>query len=128
MLARLKKIGEEFNVAILFTNQVMSDPGGGAMFVSDPKKPVGGHVLAHATTTRISIRKGKAEQRVAKVVHSPDMGERGMLVIPTSPLLARLVSSSSSPYLCRMQPRQRRHSSSQRPESQSTRIDTFLWP
>lgn len=25
--------------------QVVSDPGGGAMFVSDPKKPVGGHVV-----------------------------------------------------------------------------------
>jgi hypothetical protein len=45
------------------------------MFVSDPKKPVGGHVLAHASTTRISLRKGKAEQRVAKIVQSPNLGE-----------------------------------------------------
>jgi hypothetical protein len=25
--------------------QVVADPGGGAVFVSDPKKPVGGHVV-----------------------------------------------------------------------------------
>jgi len=34
------QISEEFNVAVLITNQVMSDPSGGAMFVADPKKPV----------------------------------------------------------------------------------------
>jgi hypothetical protein len=36
-------------------------------FVQDPKKPVGGHVMAHASTQRIYMRKGKGEQRVAKV-------------------------------------------------------------
>ena len=30
-------------------------------------KPVGGHVLAHASTTRVMLKKGKAEQRIAKV-------------------------------------------------------------
>ncbi|KAI8372750.1 Rad51-domain-containing protein [Radiomyces spectabilis] len=48
MLNRLSKVSEEYNVAILLTNQVSSDPGGGMVFVSDPKKPVGGHILAHA--------------------------------------------------------------------------------
>ncbi len=62
-------------MAVVYTNQVISDPGGAAMFVADPKKPVGGHVLAHASTVRISLRKGKAEQRVAKVVVSPNMRE-----------------------------------------------------
>lgn len=28
---------------------------------------VGGHVLAHASTVRLSVRKGKAEQRLMKV-------------------------------------------------------------
>lgn len=39
--------------------QVMSDPSGGAMFVADPKKAVGGHVIAHASTIRLSLRKGQ---------------------------------------------------------------------
>mmetsp|Transcript_9418 Transcript_9418/g.28426 ORF Transcript_9418/g.28426 Transcript_9418/m.28426 type:complete len:81 (+) Transcript_9418:655-897(+) len=41
------------------------------MFVADPKKPIGGHVLAHASTTRISLRKGRGDQRIGKVVDSP---------------------------------------------------------
>jgi hypothetical protein len=35
----------------------MSDPSGGFTMVADPKKAVGGHVLAHAATTRITLRK-----------------------------------------------------------------------
>lgn len=30
-------------------------------------KPVGGHVLAHASSTRIMLKKGKGEQRIAKI-------------------------------------------------------------
>ncbi|KAJ6981653.1 meiotic recombination protein DMC1 [Populus alba x Populus x berolinensis] len=63
MLSRLIKIAEEFNVAVYMTNQVIADPGGG-MFISDPKKPAGGHVLAHAATIRLMFRKGKGEQRI----------------------------------------------------------------
>ncbi len=52
------KIAEEFNIAVFITNQVVSDPGGAAMFVADAKKPIGGHILAHASTTRLYLRKG----------------------------------------------------------------------
>ena len=38
-------------------------------------KPVGGHVIAHASTTRIMLKKGKAEQRIAKIFGSPLMPE-----------------------------------------------------
>lgn len=54
---------------------MMADPGAGITFVPDPKKPIGGHVLAHASTTRLSLRKGRNETRVAKVYDSPDMPE-----------------------------------------------------
>lgn len=70
-----QQLAEEFNVAVVITNQVMSDPSGGAIFVTDPKKPVGGNVLAHASTIRLSVRKGKAEQRVIKVVDAPNLPE-----------------------------------------------------
>ena len=36
---------------------------------------VGGHVLAHASTVRLSVRKGKAEQRLMKVVDAPNLPE-----------------------------------------------------
>lgn len=54
------------------TNQVQSDPGANALFAgADGRKPVGGHILAHASTTRLLLRKGRGEERVAKVVDSP---------------------------------------------------------
>lgn len=43
------------------------------MFISDPKKPAGGHVLAHAVTISLSFRKGKGEQRVCKVFDAPNL-------------------------------------------------------
>ena len=39
----------------------------GLRFQADPKKPVGGHILAHASTTRLSLRKGRGEVRIAKI-------------------------------------------------------------
>ncbi|XP_061416490.1 meiotic recombination protein DMC1/LIM15 homolog isoform X2 [Lethenteron reissneri] len=75
MLSRLQKISEEYNVAIFVTNQMTADPGAAMSFQADPKKPIGGHILAHASTTRISLRKGRGEIRIAKVYDSPDLPE-----------------------------------------------------
>ena len=43
--------------------------------MQDAKKAVGGHVLAHLVDTRVSIRKGKGEQRVAQVLQHAFKGE-----------------------------------------------------
>lgn len=58
VLSKIMKLAEQFNVAVYMTNQVMADPGNTMAHV-DPKKPIGGHVLAHASTTRLYFRKGK---------------------------------------------------------------------
>lgn len=56
------------------TNQVQSDPGASALFAgADGRKPVGGHVLAHASTTRVLLRKGRGDERVAKIQDSPGL-------------------------------------------------------
>ena len=44
-------------------------------YAIDPKKPVGGHIMAHASTTRLFLRKGKGEQRVCKLYDSPCIAE-----------------------------------------------------
>lgn len=60
---------------MVLTNQVMADPAPmSASFVNAPK-PIGGHVLAHASTTRLYFRKGKGDERVVKVVDSPCLPE-----------------------------------------------------
>nr|QIC49955.1 putative meiotic recombination protein DMC1/LIM15 [Actinia equina] len=75
MLSKLQKLSEEFNVAVFITNQMTADPGATMSFQADPKKPIGGHILAHASTTRISLRKGRGENRIAKIYDSPDLPE-----------------------------------------------------
>ncbi|KAH9990959.1 Rad51-domain-containing protein [Russula compacta] len=53
-----------------------SDPGATMTFVAGGAlKPIGGHILSHASATRVFLRKGRAEERVAKLVDSPDKPE-----------------------------------------------------
>lgn len=72
-LRTLTRIGDEFGVAVVITNQVVAQCDGMAM--GDPKKPIGGHIIAHASTTRLSLRKGRNESRVCKVYESPCLPE-----------------------------------------------------
>lgn len=73
-LNKLQKLAEEYNVAVVITNQVMADPGG-ATFMAAPPKPIGGHVLSHFSTTRLGLRKGRGEQRICKIYDSPFLPE-----------------------------------------------------
>ncbi len=73
-MSSLTKLAEEFNIAVFIINQCMADPGALSMF-GPVIKPVGGHVIAHASTTRIMLKKGKAELRIAKIFDSPLMPE-----------------------------------------------------
>ncbi|KAF8415049.1 putative DMC1 protein [Boletus edulis BED1] len=76
MLSKLTKLSEEYNIVVLITNQVQSDPGATMTFVAGGAlKPIGGHILSHSSATRIFLRKGRAEERVAKLVDSPDRPE-----------------------------------------------------
>jgi meiotic recombination protein DMC1 len=47
---------EEYNVVVYITNQMTADPGAGMTFQIDPKKPVGGNILAHASQTRVMVK------------------------------------------------------------------------
>ncbi|EGE07943.1 Rad51 family protein [Trichophyton equinum CBS 127.97] len=84
-LMKLAHMAEEFNVCVLMTNQVQSDPGASALFAgADGRKPVGGHILAHASTTRVLLRKGRGDERVAKIQDSPDCPEREATYVITN--------------------------------------------
>eukprot|EP00350_Pseudokeronopsis_sp_OXSARD2_P001872 CAMPEP_0170547156 /NCGR_PEP_ID=MMETSP0211-20121228/5501_1 /TAXON_ID=311385 /ORGANISM="Pseudokeronopsis sp., Strain OXSARD2" /LENGTH=118 /DNA_ID=CAMNT_0010852005 /DNA_START=602 /DNA_END=955 /DNA_ORIENTATION=+ len=74
-LRNLQRIADEFGVAVVITNQVVATVDGGAMFAADTKKPIGGHIIAHASTTRLSMRKGRGESRVCKIYDSPCLAE-----------------------------------------------------
>lgn len=70
----LQKLADEFGVAVVITNQVVANVDGGT-FGSDTKKPIGGHIMAHASTTRLYLKKSKGENRVCRVFDSPSLPE-----------------------------------------------------
>ena len=74
-LRALQRMADEFGVAVVITNQVVAQVDGGAMFAGEQKKPIGGHIIAHASATRLSLRKGRNESRVCKIYESPSLPE-----------------------------------------------------
>ena len=60
---------------MVITNQVVAQVDGGAFMGGDTKKPIGGHIIAHASCTRISLRKGRGESRILKIIDSPMLPE-----------------------------------------------------
>ncbi|CAA0842155.1 DNA repair protein RAD51 homolog 1 [Striga hermonthica] len=74
-LRSLQKLADEFGVAVVITNQVVAQVDGSAIFAGPQIKPIGGNIMAHATTTRLALRKGRGEERICKVVSSPCLPE-----------------------------------------------------
>lgn len=68
----LNRIASAYNIAVYVTNQVMARPD---VFWGDATAPVGGHILSHASTHRIYLRKSKGNLRIAKVTDSPCLPE-----------------------------------------------------
>lgn len=44
-------------------------------FAKDSTKPIGGNIIAHASTTRLRLRKGRGENRICTVFDSPTLAE-----------------------------------------------------
>jgi DNA repair protein RadA len=68
MLQKLAKICRTYNITAVYTNQVMDNP---AIMYGNPEKAIGGHVMGHAATTRVHLRRGKGELRIASLKKSP---------------------------------------------------------
>ncbi len=66
----LMKLAETHNLAVYVTNQVMANP---AQMFGDPTSPIGGHIVGHASTYRMYLRRGKQGSRVAKLIDSPNL-------------------------------------------------------
>lgn len=66
----LSKIAGTQNICVYVTNQVMAKPD---QFFGDPTQAIGGHVVGHASTFRIYLRKGKKGTRVARLLDAPNL-------------------------------------------------------
>jgi hypothetical protein len=95
-LRQLTRLAEEFGIAVVLTNQVrvfhaprsvlyhvyamvliyspllskvVANPDG-MSFAKDANKPIGGNIIAHASTTRLKFKKGRGDNRVCQVRNS----------------------------------------------------------
>ncbi|CAM6023005.1 unnamed protein product [Sphagnum balticum] len=76
-LRGLQKIADEFGVAVVLTNQVVAHVDSRSSTFSGPQlKPIRGNIMARASTTRLSLRKGRGEERVCKVVAAPCLAKQ----------------------------------------------------
>ncbi|MFH1511321.1 MAG: DNA repair and recombination protein RadA [Candidatus Woesearchaeota archaeon] len=75
----LLRLADTHNICVYVTNQVMAKPD---IFFGDPTQAIGGHIVAHASTFRVYLRKGKKGSRVAKLIDAPNLpdGEAGFYV------------------------------------------------
>lgn len=71
----LLKFAEKFNAAVIVTNQVHARPDSFIPGI-ETTSPVGGHVVGHAMTYRVGLKKGKQHTRVARIYDAPDLPER----------------------------------------------------
>jgi DNA repair protein RadA len=80
-LHALQKMAEVYNIAVYITNQVMARPD---IMFGDPTTAIGGHILAHASTYRLYVRKSKQNMRIAKLIDAPNLpeGEAVFLITP----------------------------------------------
>lgn len=72
MMGALLRVAEGNDVAIVLTNQVQANPDSN---YGPAYRAAGGHVMAHACTYRVMLRKGKANTRLVQVIdssHLPD--------------------------------------------------------
>jgi len=70
---RLIRLARAFNAVAVVTNQVMAKPD---VFFGDAVHPVGGHIVAHTSHTRVFLRKSsRGPTRIARLVSSPYLPE-----------------------------------------------------
>ena len=75
LLSHLKRLAQNYNIGIVYTNQVMSTPDAAATMGAPIVKACGGHIVSHNTTTRIQFKKGRDTARKAKIVDAPHLRE-----------------------------------------------------
>jgi len=70
---KLIRLARAFNAAAVVTNQVMSKPD---VFFGNAVHPIGGHIVAHTSHTRVYLRKSaRGRVRIARLVSSPYLPE-----------------------------------------------------
>lgn len=84
MLGILLRVAEANKAAIVITNQVQAKP---TVAYGDPNRPAGGHIMAHACTYRVRLRKGRTTKqgatRLVSVIDSSYLPEEKVRIVIT---------------------------------------------
>ncbi len=70
LLGSLLRVAQTYDVAVVTTNQLIANPD--SMY-GPPDKPAGGHIMAHAGTQRVKLRRAKDNVRIAEIIDSPNL-------------------------------------------------------
>jgi DNA repair protein RadA len=71
-LHELLRFSDTYNASVVVTNQVSARPD---ILFGDPTRPIGGNIVAHASTYRVYLRKSKPPKRIARLIDSPNLPE-----------------------------------------------------
>ncbi|NJL43994.1 MAG: DNA repair and recombination protein RadA, partial [Nitrosarchaeum sp.] len=75
------KLADKNNLCVYVTNQVMFKPD---QFFGDPTEAIGGNIVAHNSTFRIYLRRGKKGTRVGKLIDAPNLADSECCFMITS--------------------------------------------
>lgn len=70
VLATLNTLASRYQIVVVYTNQIVANP---VPFTTEPVRPAGGNIVAHAAQYRIELVKKKERIRLARVIDSPDI-------------------------------------------------------
>jgi DNA repair protein RadA len=79
-MQQLHRFADLYNAAIFVTNQVFVTPG---ISFGDPTHPAGGHIVGHASTYRIYLRKAAKGARAAILKDAPELPDNVALFMVT---------------------------------------------
>ena len=69
---QIQHLVDSYGIAAIITNQVQAKPD---VFFGNPTRPTGGNILAHGSTYRLFLKKGKGNTRVARLLDAPGLPE-----------------------------------------------------
>jgi DNA repair protein RadA len=74
-LHKLLRLAEIYSLAVVITNQAQTEPV--VSYIPKPiqGRPAGGNIMAHASNTRVWLRRSKGSKRIARVFDSPCLPE-----------------------------------------------------
>lgn len=74
-LRQLLRMTDEYEIAVVITNQIFTPTDEATIFLIDPDMSVNGNIFTRHPATRLYLREGNGENRICKIYDSPNLPE-----------------------------------------------------